>query len=236
MDGVFNQANKIIEEKAKKAYMSGDYSEAIKLLSYLLKYDPDNILYMMQLGNCHRKIGNTDKAYLFIVGAEKLDPTDHRPHVLQATMLMEEEDYHGALNTLKIARSKCQSGIPELEDLYSKCKNIVEKEDEDRKQYDQNLEELANDYFNQGAFEQAIQTVNKLIERNPGQNGYIIQSEYYRAQSGISVINDALSNLDALSNKYPNNAYVHKAKAMIYEEIGDTDKAMIERKKEENKR
>lgn len=224
----------------------GDLDKAIIFGSAAQTIDKDDYRPYVFLASAQMELGNYQDALSELKVARKKNdrqiPELEELYFQCKGMLKQEKDGQHD-NTDKIEKSDYFA--PGLtHDEHNKILGDIRSQDEFNRTLNENnpdpidsdieLEKLANEFYKAKRFADSIDIINELIKRNPEEVRYKLQLAYCRAKYGE--VNKALKELNELSEKHTGNPDIHNAKAMIYEEKGDKEKAKRERELEEMKR
>ncbi|MEX2345303.1 MAG: hypothetical protein WD604_06800 [Balneolaceae bacterium] len=118
----------LLEERAVQLHQAGQYEEASKLFTKLIRNNPSEILHYLQLAGCFRDMGNFDRAMIFAQGAKKINIKDLRVYMFIASIHLKNGDLLDGLRELTMAKKNCGENIPVLNNFYDQLKDTISRE------------------------------------------------------------------------------------------------------------
>ncbi len=205
---------------------------AIEQYEEIVKIEPDSVDDHLLLGRLYRINNDMQKAESELKTAIKLDPTSEEAVTSLALLYTDEGDTAQALKVLASVPDSARSAklYSALGAAYEQRKDYKSAIDAyrhavilDRDNLDA-IRGLAENYFNDGQFDQALEQYKVIIDSNPEDaQSYVRISEIYRREAKYDEALESLKKADAL---VPDSAEVAYNMAAVYQVQGRYDDAI----------
>ncbi len=198
---VLNSQNKIIIERANAAVLSRDYTLAARLYKGLLKSEPQNIGFLMNLGDLYVKSGNDSQALPYYKDIISIDPSNVAALNSMGAIYRRQKKYDDSIAVLEQA--------------------VIHDEENPQIYYN-----LGFTYKLMGKYSDAIQCFNTVVEKNPSDvlAWNHLGSIYAAQNSNDNAVNAYLKGLKI----DPNHPVLHLNLAESYEKLGRDELAVKE--------
>jgi tetratricopeptide (TPR) repeat protein len=205
---------------------------AIEQYEEIVKIEPDSVDDHLLLGRLYRLSNDLQKAEAELKTAVKLDPSSEEAVTTLAMLYTDEGDTAQALQVLASVPDSARSAklYGALGAAYEQRKDYKSAIDAyqhavvlDRDNLDA-IRGLAENYFNDGQFDKALEQYKVIIDSNPEDaQSYVRISEVYRREAKYDLALESLKKADAL---VPDSAEVAYNMAAVYQAQGRYDDAI----------
>lgn len=237
-----SQDKEVINEKrfvdAKKADIIGDYSQAEALFKQVVEENPQNDAAYYELANMYYRKNNIEDALLFASEAARLDPGNKWYQLLLAELYQKNKQFDKAA---EVFERMIEIDPENIEYRFNLAASLIFDEEyaDAIEQYDLIEEKIGVTeeisiqkkklYIHLGKIDKAAAELEKLIEAYPLESRhYAMLAEFYNANNRPE---DAYRVYRIISEKFPDDPYIHISLADYYRSRGENEKSFEQLKK-----
>lgn len=217
-------------------FSRGQYHESIRLLRQVLNWNPESVAAIRTLAACYYDIGAMEQSIAMLQELIVLQPEDHRPHYMRASILKDFERFGEALPAYQAAAERAPTDgtvADEIRSEWADCLIRLRRYADALKVLDAAdpwpdvLTRRAQALYSLRRFEEASRAAEDVLSKNPEQTDAILVAaqccEHSRqTDRGIALVLTALS-------RQPNELRLHHCIADLYAAAGRVAEAQTHR-------